>query len=261
VLYAVIEECEHQRRALEPEETASRLRQIAREKLAEIHRPYMECGGTEPYWAELSREVLDTALPQYIPAAIEKNRLERAAYDLWRRGDLAARGLLGLGGLALGGIMVRLPFIPIWEDAFAFALTLCGFFYPEVKRLYLDFRHTRLLNRLVNQADRYQRNRLVHYVSEQLIETELEQALHAPLPHAGREEQAPHALLPHAGGEEEAPRAAPPHAGREEQAPHSPLPHGGREERAPHAPLPHGGRDEHEPPPAGRTPPLRFPRR
>jgi hypothetical protein len=184
VLYVVLAECEHQRRALAPEETAARLGQIARDKLAEIHRPYCECGGNEPYWAELCREVLDTALPQYVAAAIEKNRLERAAYELWRRGDLVARGSLALGGLTLGGIMVALPFIPIWKDSFAFALGICGFFYPEIKRLFFDLRHTRLLNRLISQADRYQKARHLHYVSEQVIETEIEEALHAPLPHA-----------------------------------------------------------------------------
>ena len=38
--------------------------------------------------------MIETALPQYIPAAVEQNRLEKTSYDLWRQGDPAARASL-----------------------------------------------------------------------------------------------------------------------------------------------------------------------
>src|SRR4051794_19116055 len=106
VLFAVLQECEHRRRALLPNEAEARLREIARAKLAEIRESYEECGGTAGYWEQLEREVLETALPQYIPAAAEQTRLEKTNYDLWRQGDPAARALFGLLGLLIGGIII-----------------------------------------------------------------------------------------------------------------------------------------------------------
>jgi hypothetical protein len=175
VLFAVLQECEHQRRALLPNEAAGRLREIARAKLAEIRESYEECGGTEGYWNDLEREVLETTLPQYIPAAIEQSRLEKDNYDLWRHGDPSARALFGLIGLVIGGLIVAAPFIPIWEDAFAFALATAGFLYPEIKKTVFDYRHARLLNRLIVEAEKYQRNAKIHYVSEAQLQAELDE--------------------------------------------------------------------------------------
>ncbi|MEO6192986.1 MAG: hypothetical protein ABIS20_08255, partial [Thermoanaerobaculia bacterium] len=158
VLFAVLQECEHKRRALLPNEAEARLREIARAKLAEIHESYTECGGTETYWQDLEREVIETTLPQYIPAAVEQNRLEKSNYDLWRQGDPAARFLFGLLGLIIGGLIIAAPFIPIFEDTFAFLLAAGGFLYPEIKKTYSDFRHSRTLNRLIVQAEAYQKD-------------------------------------------------------------------------------------------------------
>jgi hypothetical protein len=175
VLFAVLQECEHQRRALLPNEAEARLRETARAKLAEIHESYAELGGTGAYWRELEREVMETALPQYIAQAAEQNRLERSTYDLWRQGDPAARALFGLLGLVLGGLIIKSPFIPIFEDTFAFLLTAAGFLYPEIKKTYFDFRHSRQLNRLITHAERYQKDQRLHYVSEARMREELEE--------------------------------------------------------------------------------------
>jgi hypothetical protein len=174
VLFAVLQDCEHQRRALLPNQAEARLAEIARAKLAEIRESYEECGGTEPYWRSLEREVMQTAMPQYVPAAIEQNRLEKGNYDLWRQGDPAARALFGLIGLVIGGLIIAAPFIPIWEDAFAFALAAAGFLYPEIKKTVHDYRHSRLLNRLIAQAEKYQRDERIHYVSEARLQEELD---------------------------------------------------------------------------------------
>ncbi len=174
VLFAVLQECEHKRRALLPNQAEARLAEMARAKLAEIRESYEEFGGSELYWRELEREVMETALPQYVPAALEQNRLEKTNYDLWRRGDPAARALFGLIGLVSGGLIIAAPFIPIWENFFAFALTAAGFLYPEIKKTVLDSRHTRLLNRLIAQAERYQKDRQIHYVSEAQLQREMD---------------------------------------------------------------------------------------
>ena len=173
VLFAVLQECEHQRRALLPNEAAARLAEIAREKLAAIRASYEERGGAPGYWQQLEREVLATALPQYVPAALEQNRLERTRYDLWRQGDPAARALFGLLGLVLGGLIIAAPFIPIFEDTFAFLLTLAGLLYPEIKKGFYDIRHSQLLNRLIKQAEKYQKSQPAQYVTEAEMAAEM----------------------------------------------------------------------------------------
>lgn len=174
VLFAVLQECEHRRRSLPPDdaEAASRLAVIARQKLAEIEPCYREAGGVPAYWRELASEVIDTALPQYARAAAAQTRLEQASYGLWRQGDPVSRLVLGLAGLTAGGLIVKAPFIPIFEDAFAFALAAAAFLYPEIKRLFHDWRYSRLLNRLVAQAESYQ-HRQLPYLSEAGLEAEL----------------------------------------------------------------------------------------
>jgi hypothetical protein len=177
VLFAVLQECEHRRRGLpaEPESAgaaAAKLEELTRAKLAEIRACYEEAGGSPGYWRELESEVLDTALPQYARAAAAQTRLELASYGLWRQGDPVSRLVLGLGGLVAGGLIVKAPFIPIFEDTFAFALAVAAFLYPEIKRLVFDWRYSRLLNRLIVQAERYQ-HRQLPYVSEAGLEAEL----------------------------------------------------------------------------------------
>lgn len=173
ILFAVLQECEHQRRGLLPNEAEARLREIARKKLSEIRVSYEELGGTPGYWRTLEREVLETALPQYIPAAIEQTRLEKTSYGLWRRGDPVARAAFGLLGLLIGSLVIAAPFIPLWENAFAFLLAAGGLLYPEIRKGFCDSRHSRLLNRLILEAEAYQKNERIHYVSEAQMEEEL----------------------------------------------------------------------------------------
>jgi hypothetical protein len=166
VLFAVLQECEHRRRGLLANEAEHKLDEAARAKLEQIHRSYVERGGTPDYWREIEAEVLATAMPQYVPEAMEQTRLERTNYDLWRHGDPLARACWGLGALAVGGLVVWLPFVPIFEDAFAFALAAAGLFYPEIKRGFYQLRHARALNRLIAGALLYQKNRRIHYMTD-----------------------------------------------------------------------------------------------
>ncbi|HYX24434.1 MAG TPA: hypothetical protein VFC23_09815 [Thermoanaerobaculia bacterium] len=174
VLYAVLQECEHVRRGLDPGEAPERLQETARRKLAEIQESYEECGGTPPYWRDLEREVMVTALPQYVPAAVEQNRLETSHYDLWRGGDPAARALFALLGLMIGGLIIAAPWIPIFEDAFAFLLALAGLLYPEIKKTFLDFHHSQLLNKLIARAEKYQYDNKIHYTTAAKLDAELD---------------------------------------------------------------------------------------
>ena len=165
VLFVVIEECEHRRRGFSDEDLEEELLTAARKKLAKIKAAFDEFGGSSAYWASLDTEVLETAMPQYIAAAREMNALERTGYGVWRGGDPLARFVLGLGGLLLGSIIIALPFVPIVEGMFAFALAGFGLLYPEVKRYTHERRHFRLLNRLVNESAAYQKNARLHYMT------------------------------------------------------------------------------------------------
>jgi hypothetical protein len=193
VLFAVIQECEHVRRGLLPNEAQGRLMEAARRKLGEVRESYVECGGTAGYWEDLEREVLETSFPAYVPEAIEQTRLEKSGYDVWRRGDATARLLFALGGLILGGLIIAAPFIPIVENAFAFILALGGFLYPEVKQLVADFRHSRFLNRMVAEAEAYQKNARIHYVSEARLEEELS-SLGGEMAEGEGESSSPHSV-------------------------------------------------------------------
>lgn len=174
VLFAVLQECEHVRRALLPNEAPGRLMEAARRKLAEIRESYVENGGTPGYWEELEREVIETSLPAYIPDAIEQTRLEKSGYGVWRRGDAVARVVFTLAGLALGGLIIKAPFIPIAEVLFAFVLAVGGLLFPEIMQLVADFRHSRLLNRMIADAEKYQKNARIHYVSDARLQEELD---------------------------------------------------------------------------------------
>lgn len=170
VLYAVLQECEHRRRGLSnPKTIADDVQSIAREKLAQIKAAYDEFGGSPVYWKELEREVLETAMPQYAPAAAEMNALERSGFRLFRHGDIAARLMFALLGLLIGSIIIALPFIPIFEDMFAFVMTALGFFYPDIVRYTNERRYARFLNRLVTDADRYQSAARLHYMTNSQI--------------------------------------------------------------------------------------------
>ena len=208
VTFAVLQDCEHKRRGLVADQADLKLMEIARAKLAEIEEGYREAGGTSIYWEVLQREVLETALPQYVQSALEQNRLERNSYDVWRKGDPAARALFGLGGLVVGALIVAAPFIPIFEDAFAFFLALSCFFYPELKRLYFDYRHTRLLNRLVVQAEKYQHDPRIH-ISSARVDEELRAAMELPV----AEPLGPRRVAPESEATAEGSTAPAPHPG------------------------------------------------
>lgn len=174
VLFAVLQECEHVRRGLSPDDAGERLMEAARRKLAEVRESYVEHGGTPGYWEELEREVLETSLPAYIPEAIEQTRLEKSGYGVWRRGDAVARVVFTLAGLALAWLIIKSPFIWIAEDILAGLLAVGGLLFPEIMQLVTDFRHSRFLNRMIVDAEKYQKNARIHYVSEARLEKELD---------------------------------------------------------------------------------------
>lgn len=164
MVHAVLADCEHRRRAIS-DDFAHAMEENARRKLAVARAAFDEAGGDPEYWASVELEVMQTALPQYVEIAERQNRLERTQYDVWRNGDLLARATFMLIGLTVGGIIVKVPFIPIFIDAFAFFLAICGWFYPDLKKLFYDFRYTRRLNGIVAEAIQFQRRSSMQFVT------------------------------------------------------------------------------------------------
>ena len=93
---------------------------------------------------------------------------EAAIESMWRTEPAPAA--FTLIGLTVGGIIVKVPFIPIFIDAFAFFLALCGWFYPDLKKLLHDFSYTRRLNAIVAEAVRYQRRTSMEFVTTGSLE-------------------------------------------------------------------------------------------
>lgn len=174
VVYVVLQECEHRRRGFEEPSFGAEARSCAAEKLAEIKAAYDEFGGAATYWETLEKEVDEVVLPQYIAAAREMTELEQSHFGIWHGGDLNARLIFALIGLMIGSILIALPFVPIFEAMFAFALMAGGFVYPDLKRFMTERRYTKVLNRLVADSARYQENGRLHYMTTREIKEAFE---------------------------------------------------------------------------------------
>jgi hypothetical protein len=164
VVFALLQECEHRRRSFD--DVAAGVRECAKEKLATIHRAYVDIGGSAPYWASLEKEVMKTVVPQYTAAAKQMNELEESGFGVWHRGDLPARLLFALIGLVIGSIIIAIPFIPIFETMFAFALTAGGFVYPDIRRFLAERAYAKRMNELVEASAEYQANAKLRYMTD-----------------------------------------------------------------------------------------------
>jgi len=193
VIFSVLQDCEHRRRSFTDENVREGLMECAREKLARVKASYLGGMGSKSYWRDLEKEVLETVMPQYTAAAAEQNRRERNGYGVFRGGDLAARFAFAILGLVVGGIIIAIPFIPIFEKAFAFVLALGGWFYPDMVRMMFEYRHYKLLNRLVTAGEAYQRGRAA-YVSTADLEDDDDEAADSALRDAERRDAERRAL-------------------------------------------------------------------
>lgn len=111
------------------------LKKIFEGELAEMRKRFFELFDDKSYWERVERALTDTAFIRYCALAEKQTGLEGRDYGLWRGGDILARSAYAAGGLAIGILMVKLPFIPIPEswDLFAFATMLGAPFIPDVQ--------------------------------------------------------------------------------------------------------------------------------
>jgi hypothetical protein len=155
----------------------SRLRDVFATELADVRPRFLELFGDAAYFDRLQETLLGVAVPRYLAASQKQTELEQRDYGLWRHGDLVARGVYALGGLAVGLFLVKAPFIPIPEtwDLFAFACLLGAPFIPDLQVWLAKRRYRRALRAIV----------------EDLHDAEVQQELYQPLAAPGPLEELP----------------------------------------------------------------------
>src|SRR5579863_4039553 len=101
--------------------------------LAPIRMAYRESQLPPTYFAALEAELRGALPAAWRAVAAPFTALEARGFGRWRGGDLSARLAYALGGLTLGGLIVWLPFIPIWEKWVPFALAFAGWWLPDAQ--------------------------------------------------------------------------------------------------------------------------------
>jgi hypothetical protein len=143
----VLARLERQRGALAGDPAATEATVTA--ELASTRARYAEEGLPAPYFEALARELGPALGPRWRRVAAAYTALEGRGFGIWRGGDLVARLAYVFAGLALGGLCVALPFIPIWEKWFPFALAAAGYFLPDAQLRWQRRRYARQLGDIV----------------------------------------------------------------------------------------------------------------
>jgi len=131
-------------------ETDERLRREADSALQQMEKQCRELGIDDPpRWQRARAVVHDALLPRYERLAEAENAAAARDYGMWRGGDLVARAAFALTGLVLGAIAVAVPWIPIYEKWFPWALFVLGPFVPDAYAWWYRRRYRKRLEALV----------------------------------------------------------------------------------------------------------------
>ena len=138
----------HREVAVRDEATTTRELEAALEPVRVAYRE----SELPPAYFEAMQAELRAALPAaWRAVAVPFTALEARGFGRWRGGDLFARLSYVLGGLTLGGLIVWLPFIPIWEKWVPFALVVSGWWLPDAQVAWHRRRYGRELGRIVGR--------------------------------------------------------------------------------------------------------------
>ncbi len=122
-----------ERRRAEIADDDAEVRAEVERALAPVRQAYGEAELPVPYIERLQSELL-RALPGAWQAIAQRyTRDEKRQFGIWRGGDPVARVTYVFVGLALGGLCVELPFIPIFEKWFPFVLAVLAWWLPDVQ--------------------------------------------------------------------------------------------------------------------------------
>jgi len=136
-------------------EALALFRREAEEAIAQMEQQARELGCDDARHFKRARDVVETVLlPRYLKLAKSENEAAAAEYGLWRGGDIVARGAFALAGLVLGALMVWIPWIPIYEKWFPWALFVLGPFLPDAYLWWYRRKHEKKLEALVHDLAR-----------------------------------------------------------------------------------------------------------
>jgi hypothetical protein len=120
-----------------------------KEALVPIRRAYEESQLPKTYFEGLESEVLASVPGAWQSVALPYTDREKHEFGLWRGGDPVARITYVFVALALGGLCVELPFIPIWEKWFPFVLAVAAWWLPDAQVRWHKRRYARALGGIV----------------------------------------------------------------------------------------------------------------
>jgi hypothetical protein len=121
--------------------------------LQPIRAAYVDSQLPHAYFDGLERELRASLPAAWRAVAVPFTALEGRGFGRWRGGDLVARLAYVLAGLTLGGLIVWLPFIPIWEKWVPFALAFGGWWLPDAQAAWHRRRYGRELGRIVRRLE------------------------------------------------------------------------------------------------------------
>jgi hypothetical protein len=150
VAMQVLEHLERQRTTVVADEAA-----VAREvdaALAPVEQAYAEAELPAGYFTALAREVRSLVPAAWREVAQPFTERERKEFGVWRGGDPIARITYVFVALAIGGLCVELPFIPIWEKWFPFVLAIAAFWLPNVQVAWHRRRYARALGDIARKV-------------------------------------------------------------------------------------------------------------
>jgi hypothetical protein len=143
----VVTALERRREAIAGDEALTRA-ELER-ALTPLRAAYQDSALPASYFSALEDELRRTILERWRAGAVSFTALERSGFGSWRGGDVYARVVYVLAGLVVGGLCVALPFIPIWEKWFPFAVSAAGWFLPDVQAAWHRRRYARRLGEIV----------------------------------------------------------------------------------------------------------------
>jgi hypothetical protein len=121
--------------------------------LAPVRVAYRESMLPPTYFEALEQELRGSLVTAWRALAVPFTAREARGFDRWRDGDLLARLSYVLLGLTLGGLIVWLPFIPIWEKWLPFALGGAGWWLPDAQVAWHRRRYGRELGRILRRLE------------------------------------------------------------------------------------------------------------
>ena len=150
----VIEHLERRRETLVESDEA--VRAEVKAALAPVRKAYLALDLPAGY-VEALEEELGAAIPaRWRAIAAPFTRLEQNRFGIWRGGDVTARLTYVLAGLIAGGLLLRVPFLPIVTKWLPFLLAVAAWWLPDLQAGWHKRRYARELGELVDSLERAQ---------------------------------------------------------------------------------------------------------